>query len=95
MDLARNAPRLPLYFNAVIGWSLRVCLGAKSLNNGMLTDVNFFALASRSPRARLKYAENYACSDIMQQRQQVAQAPLGTVNITLSNSVTIRVCMGI
>ena len=26
---------------------------------------------------------------------QVAQAPLGTVNVTLHNSVIIRICMGI
>ena len=26
---------------------------------------------------------------------QVAQAPLGTVNMTLHNSVIIRICMGI
>ena len=26
---------------------------------------------------------------------QVAQAPLGTVSVTLRNSVNIRVCMGI
>ena len=28
-------------------------------------------------------------------QSQVAQAPLGTVNMTLRNSVIIRVCMGI
>lgn len=60
VDLTQNPPSLPPFFNAVIGWSLKVCLGEEQLEQWYALRHYFFELfplcsthTSRLPRVSL------------------------------------------